>query len=255
MTRTDTELDTWRATGLLQTNDFFAGPALVQLQEWIDSIERSGPESGMSHYNEVLADGSEVRCRTEDIVPHHPGLRHTLTSGAIAEVAGALLGEPAVLYKEKINYKLPGAAGFAPHQDAPAYPLATETISCMIAVDDMTADNGCLEVVRSAHQKLLPTDDAGCVAQEVAKAMHWEPLPVKAGSILWFHWFTPHRSSSNRSDQRRRAMYVTYNRASDGDLRAAYYHKKNDLLDPGSGRLSLIGHFQGHAHPIEDDSV
>jgi len=53
-------------------------------------------------------------------------------------IAGALLGEPAVLYKEKINYKLAGGAGYAPHQDAPAYPFIDVHVSCMVAVDDST---------------------------------------------------------------------------------------------------------------------
>ena len=52
------------------------------------------------------------------------------------ETASALLVEQAVLYKEKINYKLVGGAGYAPHQDAPAYPFIATHVSCMVAVDD-----------------------------------------------------------------------------------------------------------------------
>lgn len=66
------------------------------------------------------------------------------------------MGEPACLYKEKINYKLVGGAGFLPHQDAPAYPFIKTSISCLIAVDASTIANGCLEVVDGFHQELLP---------------------------------------------------------------------------------------------------
>ena len=31
-----------------------------------------------------------------------------------------LFAEQAIIYKEKVNYKLPGGAGFAPHQDVAA---------------------------------------------------------------------------------------------------------------------------------------
>ena len=34
----------------------------------------------------------------------------------VSEIVGQLLGEDAVLYKEKINFKAPGGAGFSPHQ-------------------------------------------------------------------------------------------------------------------------------------------
>ena len=37
-------------------------------------------------------------------------VRALLTEGLLPELAGALLGGPAVLYKEKVNYKAPGGA-------------------------------------------------------------------------------------------------------------------------------------------------
>ena len=94
-------------------------------------------------------------------MPFHEGLRALLTTGPMLDAASALLGEPAVLYKEKINYKLPGGAGYAPHQDAPAYRFVERHVSCMVAVDDALIDNGCLEVVSGMHHEVLPTDDDG----------------------------------------------------------------------------------------------
>ncbi len=70
-----------------------------------------------------MTDDGPKLCRSENLIPFHDGLRAFLTAGPMLETATALLGEPAVLYKEKINYKLPGGAGYAPHQDAPAYPI------------------------------------------------------------------------------------------------------------------------------------
>jgi hypothetical protein len=58
-------------------------------------------------------------CRVENFVPYHRGLAQLLTSEPIADVLACLFGERAVLFKEKIN--LPTGAGFAPHQDAPAF--------------------------------------------------------------------------------------------------------------------------------------
>ena len=57
----------------------------------------------------------------------------------------------------------------------------------------------------------------------------------------FFNTFAPHRSVTNRSDRSRRALYVTYNASSEGDLRSEYYdHKKQALAE---GRVSLINHF------------
>ena len=47
-------------------------------------------------------------------------------TGRVIEAVGELLGEPAVLYKEKINYKYPGGGGYAAHQEAVVVVLAAQ---------------------------------------------------------------------------------------------------------------------------------
>ena len=89
-----------------------------------------------------------------------------------------------MLYKEKINYKLPGGAGYAPHQDAPAYRFVDTHVSCMVAIDDASAANGGLEVVSGAHHELLPTDDDGCIRPDIVAALDWQPVEVRGGPDL-----------------------------------------------------------------------
>lgn len=134
----------------------------------------------MNHY-EMTSNGAR-KCRTEYFTPFHDELRQLLRHGAMNDVAGILLGEPAVLYKEKINYKLAGGAGWEPHQDAPAYPYIDSHISCMIAVDEATTENGCLEVVSGLHHELIATDERGCIPNDVAIALEWQPVPIEAGT-------------------------------------------------------------------------
>jgi ectoine hydroxylase-related dioxygenase (phytanoyl-CoA dioxygenase family) len=168
----------------------------------------------------------------------------------MVDVASQLIGEPAVLYKEKINYKMPGGAGYAAHQDAPAYRFVARHVSCMVAVDDATAGNGCLEVASGCHHDLLPVDDKGCVRADVEATFDWQPVEVRAGQTLWFHSLTPHRSRANTSSVPRRALYPTYNALAEGDLRDAYYRQKlREFAASGQGddrvQVSLIGDFQG----------
>lgn len=221
-----------------------------ELRAWVDEVA-AWPDSGGEwlHHRELTEGGPQL-CRTENFVPFHAGLRTLLTAGAMLAAAGALLGEPAVLYKEKINYKLPGGAGYAPHQDAPAYRFVQTHVSCLVAVDDALVGNGCLEVVSGCHHELLPTDDAGCIRSDVVADLTWEPVEVRAGDVLWFHSRTPHRSGPNLGPTPRRALYPTYNALAEGDLRAAYYEQKRQELaaagDDGERvPVSLIGDFQG----------
>ena len=197
-----------------------------------------------------MTDHGPELCRSENLVPFHDGLRALLTTGSLLDTASALLGEQAVLYKEKINYKLPGGAGYSPHQDAPAYRFVERHVSCMVAIDDSTIENGCLEVVSGQHHQLLPMDERGCVRADIVDAFDWVAVPAKAGQTLWFHSRTPHRSGPNRSQVARRALYPTYNALSEGDLRDAYYRDKLSEFERNAGdgervQVSLIGDFEG----------
>ena len=84
-------------------------------------------------------------------------------------------------------------------------------------------------------------------------AYEWVPMEVPAGSTLWFHSRTPHRSGPNTSSRPRRALYPTYNAWSEGDLRTDYYREKQARFTAGRGRadgkvqVSLIDDFQGRS--------
>ena len=222
---------------------------VVRLREWVDDVASWADGDGeWLHYREMTDHGPRL-CRTENFLPFHKGLRDLLTVGTVPNSAGPLLGEPACLYKEKVNYKLAGGAGFAPHQDAPAYPFIDQHLSCMIAVDDADEQNGCLEVVSGQQHSLLEVDAVGCIRSDIVDQFEWTAAPVAAGQTLWFHSRTPHRSGPNRSTRDRRALYPTYNAAREGDLRAAYYREKLDrMAQQRVGehvQVSLIGDFQG----------
>ena len=219
---------------------------------WVEEVAAWPDGAGEWLHHRELTDTGPQLCRTENFVPFHEGLRKLLTTGVMLATASTLLGEPSVLYKEKINYKLPGGAGYAPHQDAPAYRFVATHVSCMVAVDDALVGNGCLEVVSGRHHDLLPMDDAGCIHPDVVAEMAWTPVEVKAGETLWFHSRTPHRSGPNLGPTPRRALYPTYNALVEGDLRAAYYEQKRSELAVAAAEgegdrvaVSLIGDFQG----------
>lgn len=233
---------------------FLSDPLTVSethhLQSWVDEISAwSDKPNAWLHYRE-LTDNGPALCRSENFTPYHNAMKTFLTQGKMLATARELLAEPAVLYKEKINYKPVGGAGYSPHQDALAYRFVDIHISCMVAVDDANIDNGCLEVVSGGHGEILPTDDKGCIRSDVVEGLEWTAVELQAGQTLWFHSRTPHRSGPNNSDRSRRALYPTYNSAREGDLREDYYKQKKaefDALDQPEEQVpvSLIGDFQG----------
>ena len=223
---------------------------VADLVRWVDEVSSWPDDAGeWLHYRELTDDGPKL-CRTENFVPFHDGLRALLTTGSMLATASALLGEPAVLYKEKINYKLAGGAGYAPHQDAPAYRFVETHVSCMVAVDDSLIDNGCLEVASGMHHELLATDDAGCIAADIVDTLTWMPVEVRAGQTLWFHSRTPHRSGPNTSSSLGGRCIPRTTQRRRGDYGPSTTGRKRDEPASADGDtdrvpVSLIGDFQG----------
>lgn len=246
-------MSAWSNLGFVVVPNFFTGQRLANLQKWVTDLEQTpGSFDGVWQYDEKTADGGTARCRTENFLPHHQELQSLLAAGTIPAWAGQLLGTDAVVYKEKLNYKNPGGAGFRAHQDAPAYPGVSRTLACLIAVDDARVDNGCLEVAGGAHRRLLPDDGAGCVHPEVADELSFAPLEVAAGTVVFFNEHLPHRSRANTSDTTRRTIYVTFTAADEPFTRDDYYAQKRETLQKTPEKLSLISHFAGDSHTTMD---
>ena len=131
--------------------------------------------------------------------------------------------------------KLPGGAGFAPHQDAPAYvDFGVEHhVTLMVPIDAFTAENGALEMARNAcAREFLPQKPDGTLRDGVIEGMDLETLLAQPGDVIAFDAWVPHRSGPNRSATPRRSFYLTYNPVSAGDRRAAYYSRKRECFPP-----------------------
>lgn len=235
--------------------------AVEEVTRWAHEADRGGSAPGLHHWE--LTDQGPALARSEDLVPYHHQLRALICDGLLLDLASSLLGEQAVLFKEKINYKQPGGAGFAPHQDATAYRFVDHHVSCMLPIDSATVESGCLAIVSGCHQGFLPTDEGGRIRSDVADDLEWEMVEVRPGDLLWFDSYTPHRSGTNQSSRPRRALYLTYNAASAGDHRAAYYaDKRAEFAAQGDNfgdervRLSISDDFLGRPVPrISNDGV
>lgn len=84
---------------------------------------------------------------------------------------------------------------------------------------------------------MLPTNNDGSIQDEYLKNIKWIPVEMDTGDAMFFHSFLPHYSEDNKSDRSRRAMYITYNKFSEGgDRRADYYKSKREAFPPDCER-------------------
>jgi 2-aminoethylphosphonate dioxygenase len=226
----------WERNGYLWVPRFFSPSEVADLVRWTAEITAwpDTPGRWMRYYERGPGGpGTKMPARIENFLAHHPGLDAVFRGGRLAALLEALLGEPAVVFKDKINLKAAGGAGFTPHQDAPAYadfgvPFHA---TVMAPIDPFTRDNGCLEMAREATQTtILPQNPDGTLRADAAERFVFEPVLARPGDVIVFDSYVPHLSGPNRSDGPRRSYYVTYNRRSDGDHREAYYERKRRLF-------------------------
>eukprot|EP00028_Trichosphaerium_sp_Am-I-7-wt_P007602 CAMPEP_0168535314 /NCGR_PEP_ID=MMETSP0405-20121227/18578_1 /TAXON_ID=498012 /ORGANISM="Trichosphaerium sp, Strain Am-I-7 wt" /LENGTH=159 /DNA_ID=CAMNT_0008562501 /DNA_START=54 /DNA_END=533 /DNA_ORIENTATION=+ len=135
------ELQFFKDNSHIVMRGLFNDKQVCDLQRWTTEITNWPEEKGKwMHYFENTPKGERL-CRTENFVDHHEGMRH-IANEILRNIVGQLHGSEMYLYKEKINYKMPGGGAFPDHQDIPAYVLADYYITVMVPIDPCTVENG-----------------------------------------------------------------------------------------------------------------
>src|SRR5260221_4614447 len=109
--------------GWVAAPGFFSRAKSTEIDRFTDETEALPEVSGAQMiYREpsLLDPTARVIQRIEDFCPHHPGFDALIRGGRLQRAVEQLLGAPAVLFKDKINFKMPGRGGVEPHQDQQA---------------------------------------------------------------------------------------------------------------------------------------
>jgi ectoine hydroxylase-related dioxygenase (phytanoyl-CoA dioxygenase family) len=235
-----TALDS-RASAILEHCDYraerIAELARTDAHELIVVPEQSAPDL-VCRYEYILGASDQVR---------------DFETRYIRPLVASVVGRPLALLKDKMNRKSAGGGAFGPHQDHEAYRQFPPPwyVTAMVAIDEATEANGCLQFALNFDQ--VVRDHPHCVAgggpdnpllrayqggpsngailDEVATLFEWQPIPARAGDVVIFDSFIPHRSEVNRSPRARRALFLTYNTADSGDWYDYYYRMKRERYD------------------------
>jgi ectoine hydroxylase-related dioxygenase (phytanoyl-CoA dioxygenase family) len=235
------QIDAFRRDGYLVVRAWYDRDRMAELSAAIDELAARVPERGKQMvYNEdsLRTSGERVLSRIEKFCEHHDTLARLAHEPRLTGALGQLLGDEAVLFKDKINFKLPGGAGFTPHQDIqPGWDdYAPYFISVLVTVDRSTAANGCLELAAGHHTRGMIGERWKPLEGPGLAGMVFEKYPMEPGDVAFFDCFAPHRSGPNLTDEPRRNLYLTYNRASDGDHRERYFADKRRNYPPDNER-------------------
>jgi hypothetical protein len=235
MELTKTEIEQFRLRGFIVKPGFFGPDTVRRLSDWLQGLS-DGPQTGGAearYYEKSPVTGASILVRVEHFLgADNPAIRDLLLTPNALALAGELLGEAPVLFKEKVNFKLPGCRADKLHQDQSAgwNKYGDFFLTMAVAVDDNRRDNAALSFLQSGNY------ERSLMAPEWQPLSHDDPpyspaeeyllIEAKAGDAIFFDSYVPHGSPPNTSSRPRRNIYVTFNRRSVGDQRRRYYTDK-----------------------------
>ncbi len=235
---TQAHIDAFKRDGYVLVRGLYTADEIRDIARWTDEVAAYPEIPGryMMYFEQSrLHPGQRLLNRMEDIEPYHEGFSRVFNGDKMKGSIDRLFGEPSVLFKDKINFKMSGGDGFKAHQDVQAGwdHYASLHITALVSIDASTVENGCLELAPGHH-------NSGLIGES------WKPLPedeleyticpTQPGDAVFFDSFIPHRSGPNLTDKPRRVLYVTYNRLSEGDHRRQYYADKRLSYPPDCER-------------------
>ncbi|HEX7854526.1 MAG TPA: phytanoyl-CoA dioxygenase family protein [Sphingobium sp.] len=233
----DADVAQFATRGWIACRGLFTPAEAAEIARWTDELVALPEEPGrhMVYYEDSLTEpGQRVMQRIEDFCPYHPQFDTLVRAGTLLSAIEQLLGERALLFKEKINFKRPGGAGFEAHQDQQAgwSTYAPLFITALVGLDEATLDNGCLEMTDTPRETaLIGTEWQPLTAEQMA-GFSLTPLPTAPGDVLFFDSYAPHASKPNFTAHQRRILYLTYNATQHGDQRRRYYDDKRASFPP-----------------------
>jgi len=139
------------------------------------------------------------------------------------------------------------------HQDTVYWPMnETGGLSCWMALDDVTVDNGCMWFIPGSH-KLGPLEavDLGNATDDTILALLPEAyrsrkpiaMEMKAGSCTFHNGLTLHYAGSNSTESPRRAMVTIF-------IPAGTTYKKHPHLVGDRANLQPGEEFHGPLFPV-----
>ncbi|MDP9573973.1 UNVERIFIED_ORG: ectoine hydroxylase-related dioxygenase (phytanoyl-CoA dioxygenase family) [Agrobacterium larrymoorei] len=216
---------------------FFDAKTTSDLLSWTEEVTGMPEVAGgnmVYHEPSLLDPGALVIQRIENFCPRHAGFDELVRQSSLVKAVSQVLGGDACLFKDKINFKMSGGAGFDVHQDQQAgwSKYAPLFITALVCLDAATTANGCLEMAQIPRLKKLIAPEWRPVAEEELAGVELFPVPTEPGDLLLFDSFALHASKPNLSETKRRLLYLTYNLRSEGDHREAYFEDKRASFPP-----------------------
>jgi phytanoyl-CoA hydroxylase len=221
------EVSFFHANGYLLLGRLFSDAEVEELRrhtEWLASGEAAHVPEANRQVEPLVAQGERsaesyvLSLRKLSHMAWHDErmLAHARDARIVARVA-ALLGPDLKLYQDQLFMKPPRVGSRQKyHQDQPLgfhIDPHDQMVTCWLALDDATLENGCLHVLPGSHRDgVLPPEVIARFEQQASDGrLDGETaLVLRAGECSLHHGHLLHSSTPNLSDRRRRGYATHY---------------------------------------------
>ena len=204
--------------------DVELGPVRARLDEIINDPSKAPEGVGVGRENDTLADGSKANGENpvrniSFMVRYDAAFQDFARNPKILKITRALIGPKVKVFRDQALQKPPGGQAKPVHQDLSYFRVepADELVTAWVATEDATTENGCMIYIPGSHRHGLfeikhdPERPVHHVPDTRGITMEEEVLcPVPAGSVIFHHGYTLHRSDVNRSNSWRRSVQLHY---------------------------------------------
>lgn len=213
------ETEFFRQNGFAVLDGLFSESEIAPISGEVDKII-NGQASYMPESDLAYEPTSSNRVRNAfRLTEHNPFFLEVARHPKLVRIMRCLLEPPLRLYGSQLFAKPPHVGSAVPlHQDIAYWPFAPpELISCWIALDESTVENGCVRFL-AGSQKLgqlghAPSGIPGnslVLDDPLTAALEEICVEVPRGSVVLHHCLTAHRSEPNRSESPRRGLIMIY---------------------------------------------
>jgi len=243
MALSDRQVTDFKNKGFVVVPGMFTDAEVTAVSDWLEQLQDSDGSDNLiaTYYEESPITGDTLLVRAEYLLGNHnPDITSLFLKEEFMAAMTQLLGDEPRLFKEKANYKVPGCRSDLLHQDQAAGWGAYSDffITALIAVDENRVDNAAVSFRDAGDHKLELLGPEWQVLSEedppFKPEAEYRVVEAQPGDVVFFDCYVPHGSPPNTSEAARRNVYLTFNRAADGDQRMTYYEDKWKSYPPNT---------------------
>ena len=231
---TDADIDYFHQHGYLVIEDAFTSDEVRDaIAGMVYLMDGKNPDFRAIQFEPKLAklkDEMESDKRRDAIrkvfnfVNHEPRLKMMAAHAGLLSVLERIMHDTPTLFQDMALVKPPRFGSEKPwHQDCAYfnYQQGTTVVGVWIALDEATAENGCMHIIPGSHiegpmihfkrRDWQICDTHVPIARDTM-------VPLKPGGCLFWHGLTHHGSPVNHSTKRRRALQLHYKPANSEEI-------------------------------------